>query len=273
MGELLRACWPFVLPGLMPVLALLHVPIAGRRARIVWAALLGAIALAFVVDVLVLPHDDPHTLEVRTMFRTSDDLEPEPIVVDRVTAPAWQWHIATGAWFALTALWAWLRRNGAARAPEPVTAAVVAFLWALLARLALEKTAAPEPIVWGIGITWALFAIAPFFGWYCGRRGHRFGRFLLASLAANALQRLAVVGIGWLATTRALGTHLDVGVLRTVVLPVRGRVELHDPTQAWLWAIAVPQLTFALVFFTVAGAALGVLPWWLARRRAARAPA
>jgi hypothetical protein len=268
MVEMLRECWPFVLPGLLPLLALLHVPLAGRRARILWAALLGAIAVAFLVDVLVLPHGDLHTLAIETVVPTGDDGGPQAVVVDRVTAPAWHWHVAAAAWFALTAMWAWLRRNGAAQPPQPVTVAVVVFLWALLGRLALEKTAAPAPIVWAVGVTWALFATAPFFGWYCGARGHRFGRFALAWLFACVLQRLAFAGVGWAATTRALGTHLDVGVVREITLPLRGRTALHDPTEAWLWALAVPQLTFAVVLSLVLGLMLGALPWWLARRRA-----
>lgn len=269
MGEMLRQCLPFVLPGLLPVLALLHVPLVRRRGRIAWAALLGTIAVLFLVDLAVLDHSGTSTLRVTTFFG-GDDGEPRAMVVDEVTAPHWHWHVAASVWFAVVAVYAWLVRDGAPGPRWPVGVAVAAFAWALVGRLALEKTAAPAEIVWAVGVTAASFAIMPFFGWYCGRRGLSFGGFAVLWLLANVLQRLVLVAVAWVATTRALGTHLDVHGIPAITVPLRGRIELRDADAAWLHAMAMPQLTFALAMTFVIGLLLGGLAWRIARRRAAR---
>lgn len=268
MGDLLGRAWPFVLPGLLPVPALLHLPLLGRRGRMAWAALLGAIAASFVGDVLLLDHGGVSTLQVKTVFGRGEHGELHAWVVEQVSAPAWQWHLVVASWFALTGGLAWLHRNRPPAPPRPLAWSLLAFGSALAARLALEKTAAPEPIVWAVGVSAASFAIMPFFGWYCGARGHRFGRFVVQLLLANALQRLAVVVVGYVATMGALGTHLDTHSIPEITAPGIGRVGLTGPQAAWVHAILLPQMTFALVLTAVLGLVIGALPWWLARRGA-----
>ena len=157
-------------------------------------------------------------------------------------------------------------------ARHPVAIAVVAFSWALAARLGLEKSAAPEEIVWAVGVSAASIAIMRFFGWYCGARGDRFGRFVLAWFVANVLQRLELVAVGYFATTQALGTHLDIHTIPGITAPIIGDMKFTDATDAWLRAVAVPQLTFALGMTFVLGLVLGVLPWYVARRRSSPRP-
>lgn len=268
MGELLSRAWVFVLPGLLPILALLHMPLVGRRGRTAWAIALGVVAIAFLVDLLIFDHSGTHTLQVKTFFGRGDPPEPHPFVVDEVMAPAWHWHVAASIWFAAIAAYAWLVRGRAPQPPRPVVISVAAFTWALVGRLALEKTAAPEEIVWAVGVSTASFAIALFFGWYCGMRGFGFGRFAAALLLANVLQRLVVVAVAYFATTRALGTHLDTHTITEIAVPMVGTMRFTDATDAWVRTALVPQLTFALLMTFVVGIVLGVLPWRLARRRA-----
>jgi hypothetical protein len=267
--ELLRDSLPFVLPGLLPVLALLHVPLLGRRGRIAWALLLLAIAIAFVGDVLLLDHSGLSTLQVTTLFGRGDEGTVTPFVVETVTAPAWHWHVAAALWFGLVGVRSWLQRNRppASRSPNPVPIAVLAFAWALAGRLALERTAAPGPVTWAVGVSAASFAILPFFGWYCGRAGHGFVRFAGLLLLANFVQRVLLVAVGFVMTTRGLGTHLDTSGVPEITAPGMGRVVFTDATHAWTYTMLIPQLTFALAMTWVLGLVVGALPWYLARRR------
>jgi hypothetical protein len=270
-GTLLGGSWPFILPGLLPVVAQLHTPLLARRGRLVWALLLGAIALLFVADVLTFDHTGLHTLEVSTLFERGTDGELHRWVIETITQPVWQWHIAVALWFGVTAVLVWLVRDREPRAPNPVPLAVVAFAWALVARLALEKSAAPQEIVWAVGVSTASPAIALFFGWHCGARGLGFGRLALYLLLANVLQRVLLVAIGYIATTRELGTHLDTHSVTEMTIPGQGVVALQGGVHTWTRTLLVPQLTFLVVFTTVAGLVVALLPWWLARRRAAAA--
>ncbi len=267
MGELLQRCWPFLLPGLLPVVALLHVPLLGRRGRTAWAVVLGAVAVLFLVDLAVFDHAGASTLRVTTFFG-GEHGTPRAWVVDEVTAPIWHWHVAASAWFAIVAAYAWLVRGGAPGPRWPVGVAVAASTWALAGRLAFEKTAAPAEVVWAVGVTAASFAIMPFFGWYCGARRLSFGAFARRWLLATVLQRLVLVAAGYVATTRALGTHLDTHTIPALTVPAVGRVEIAGATEAWIWTMVLPQLTFALVLTFVLGLVLGALPWSIARRRA-----
>lgn len=277
MDELFRNSLPFFLPALLPAIALLLAPSLGRRGRTLWAAGLALIAVGFVVDVLAIDHSEEYTLEVPNVFRRfsegdAGETHPHRWIVDTVKAPAWHWHIATTVFMGLAALFLFVRRGRAPAPPPPVAAAVGVSLFYLAYRLALEKTAAPEAITWAVGVTPASVVILPFFAWHCGRSAWDFKRFVKNLLYMALLQRVAVAAVGYFATTRALGTHLDVHLVTDIALPLAGERKLASPLEAWVWTTLVPQLTLWLVFTAVIGLALGALPWWLARRRA-RAPA
>ncbi len=275
MGELLSRTWPFLLPALLPILALLHVPLAGRRGRTVWALLLGVVAVGFLVDIAVVDHSGSDTVQVKNMFPRGPDEKTHAWVVDEVTAPHWQWHVVVSIWFGVIAAYSWLVRNRAPAAPQPIARAVIVFVSVLAARLALEKTAAHEEVVWAVGVNWAMLVIALFFGWYCGSRGYSFGRLALQLLIANAICRAILVTVGFFATTGARGTHLDVGKITDFNSPVGPEVVFAEPpdlVDRWMRLLLVPQTIF-VVMFTIVGLLLGALPWHLARRRMAPAAA
>ena len=268
MQELFRSSFPFIAPALLPAIALLLSPSLGRRGRTLWAAAFGFIAVGFVVDVLLFDHSQEHTLEVPNAFGRTGEEEGHLWIVDTVKAPAWHWHIATTVFMGLLALFLFVRRGRAPAAPRPVATAVGVTLFYLAYRLTLEKTAAPQPITWAVGVMPALLVILPFFGWHSGRSGWDFKRYAVNLLCMALLQRVAIVAVAYLATTMALGTHLDVHLVTDIALPAVGERKFASPSEAWFWAMLVSQLTFAFVFTVVAGIVLGVLPWWLARRRA-----
>ena len=273
MDELISNSLPFFLPALLPAIALLLAPSLGRRGCTLWALLFGLVAVGFVVDVLLSDHSHVETLEVKNAFGRTGAEEGHVWIVDTVAAPAWHWHVATTVFMGLLALFFFVRRGKAPSTPRPVATAVGVSLFYLAYRLALEKTAAPQPITWAVGVMPALFVILPFFGWHSGRSAWGFKRFVGNLLYMVLLQRVAIVAVAYFATTRTLGTHLDVHSVTDILLPVVGERKLTTPIEAWVWAMLVSQLTLALVFVSVAGIVLGVLPWWLARRRAPAAAA
>jgi hypothetical protein len=267
MEDLVRGALPFVLPALLPALALLHLPLLGRAGHVVWALLLGAVAVLFAVDVAVFDHSERYSLDVVAAFGGADG-EPKLWVVDRVTAPAWAWHVVVFLWFGTVAAWAWTTRTRLPQPPRPVATAVLVFGVALAARLALEKTAAPPEVVWATGANTAAVVIAVFFGWYHGALREPFGRLARAWLLAAVVQRVLLAAVALVATTRALGTHLDAHTVTEVTLPGFGTTTLAARTDAWLWTTLVPQLAFALPATFVIGLVLAAGPWWLAGRRA-----
>jgi hypothetical protein len=120
-------------------------------------------------------------------------------------------------------------------------------------------------------LTYASFAILPLFGWLCGKRGFGFGRYLKNLVLTVFLQRLAIVVVAFFATTRSLGTHLDTHSVTDIRLPGIGSRTLTTPMDAWIWTMLVSQLTYAVVFSAVMGLVLGIVPWAIAKRRAAPA--
>jgi hypothetical protein len=146
------------------------------------------------------------------------------------------------------------------------------FLYYLALRLGLEKTAAHEELVWAAGGTFALFVILPFFGWYCGRRGQGFGKFVRQLLAVAFAQRLPLVAFAYFATTRHLGTHLDTHVVTDIAPPGFGEQKLVSDFDRWLWPTAIPHLSLWIVLTLVAGLVLAV-PAWLVAKRVRPAPA
>ncbi len=259
---------PFVAPLLLPILALLATPWWRERARTITAALLALVALGLLADVAIFDHSHDLTLEVPSVFGRGAGSRLHVWVVDVVTAPVWHWHVVVAGYFGLAALVVFARRKRPAAPPEPETMAVSLFCYALAVRLLLEKAAAHVELVWALGTSATCLAIAPFFGLACGRRGYGFLRFAGALFLANLVQRILLVAVSWWATTRQLGTHLDVHRVTDVAPPGLGEITLTDAAQAWRDCILMPQLTFALGTTVVVSLLLGVVPWWLGRRRA-----
>jgi hypothetical protein len=274
MDELIRESMPYTVPALLPALFLLLAPLCSPRTRTVLAAILLLVGAGFVIDVLVLDHTHLDTLAVPNVFRRAGEAEPHVWTTETVTAPAWHWHFCVTAILWLPGFWLLLRRKRAPHAPSPVLFCTGVFLWYLLARLGLEKTAAPRGLVWALGGTPSLLVILPFFAWYCSRRGWTFGRFAGGLVLLGFLQRLPLIAIAWYATTRQRGTHLDTHVVTDVDLPLLGERQLHSATESWIYPTLIPHLTGWILVTVVAGLVLGALPFVLARRRtAAVAPA
>ncbi|MCA8953659.1 MAG: hypothetical protein KDE27_29370 [Planctomycetes bacterium] len=271
MEELFRSSLPFQAALLLLAFLLCLAPGFGRKGRVTIVVLLLLPALGIAVDLLVDDHASDTTLEVPNVFGRGPDLQPHVWVVDRVTAALWAWHIAMIAVLALPALAIWLTRRRPVGAPRPVWFGALLFWYVLAARLALELTAAHRPIVWGFGASVTLLAVLPCFGYWCGARGVSAGGFVARLVLLAIAQRAPLAALAWLATTQHLGTHLDVHVVTDIATPVFGTRELATDFERWLWAILLPQLALWVEVTVLFGAALGILPFWLGRRRRAEA--
>lgn len=268
MPQLLANSLPLLPLALLPAVLLLLAPLRAQRGRTRIAGVLAALGLTLIFDVLVLPHSQLHTLAVPNVFPRGPEREPFRWTTETVTAPAWHWHVFAAAMLLGAAAFVFLRRRRAPRVPSPVLHGAAVFVWYLAVRLGLEKTAAPEPIVWALGGTPSLLAILPFVGWYCGRRGHGFGGFAARLFGMALAQRLVLIAVGFVATTQHLGTHLDTHVVEDISLLFRGETRLGSDVQRWLVPTVVPHLTVWIAITVVVGLLLGSLPFWLARRRA-----
>jgi hypothetical protein len=268
---LLAEALPFLVPALLPALLVLIAPLAGRRARIAFGALLLLGGAGFLVDVALFDHSAVVTLEVPNVFADAETGQLREWRVATESAPVWAWHVAVAGWLLLHGTWLLARRGRPPAAPHPVVHGAGLFLIYLTVRLVLEKCAAHRPIVWAVGSAPALVAMLPFLGWYAGARGWSLRRFAGALVLMALAQRVPLVAFGWLATTRGLGTHLDTHA----VTQMRGlwgpRHFDGDPVQAWIWTTLVPHMTLWIATTLVAGLVLGALPWWAARRRVNRA--
>src|SRR5690606_33603142 len=120
---------------------------------------------------------------------------------------------------------------------------------------------APEGIVWAVGGTVALLAILPFVGWYCGRRGDGFRKFVGQLVLMALLQRVPLVALAFVATTQHLGTHLDTHLVEEIRLPGLGDVVLGSDLERWLYPTGIPQLSLWLLVTLVWGLALGAVPF------------
>jgi len=267
MPELVSAAMPFFPVVLLTALLLCLAPQLARKGRITIAVLFLFVPLGFGIDLLLFDHSGVHTLEVPNFFPRGPDAEPHRWVTETVVEPAWKWHVCVMIAYAIPGLLLLLRAGRAPAVPNPLLMPVLVFWFFLATRLGLEKTAAPEEIVWAVGATPSLLVTLPFLGWWCGRRGMKFGRFVGMLLGCALLQRLPIVVWGWFATTKQLGTHLDTHVVTDISLPGIGPRQLVDAYDAWLWPTAIPHLTLWIVVTLVAGIVLGSGPRWFAARR------
>jgi hypothetical protein len=243
-------------------------PLWGTKTRTTIGVLFLLIAVGFTADVLITDHTGIHTLEVPNFLKRAGEKEPHRWVTAVVEAPAWRWHVFMTLLMAIPGTLLLLRRRRVPAVPVPVLHFWLVFVFFFVARLGLEKSGAPVEIVWGVGVTAPLLVMLPFFGFYCGRHGYTFVRFLVMLLLGGLLQRMVVAGWAWLATTEQLGTHLDTHGVTDIELPILGERKLTDAYEQWLWGTAVLHLVFWQVTTVVAGVVLGGLPYWWGKRRA-----
>jgi hypothetical protein len=269
MDEALRAALPLFPLTLAPAVLLSFAHVTRGRTRLLLALPLLVVALAFVVDILVISHDHTNTLDVVNVFPRGASGEPYTWIVANASAPAWHWHVVVAAVLGVPALGVLMRRGSAP--PNPVAYGVAMFLLYLAARLGLERAAASPALVWATGATPALLVALPFFGWFAGLRRYSFRKFVGALLLTALLQRGMLIGFGYYATTCRTGTHLDTHRITDAWAPIVGSKQFDDPIEGWAMLTLMPHLTFWIIITMVAGIVLGVLPWWLARGRAARA--
>jgi hypothetical protein len=152
----------------------------------------------------------------------------------------------------------------------------VAVAWLVtIARLLLEKSAAPALLVQSVGVT----PMAPVVGAYLATclRGHApLLRPLLRSLTAYAfLVRAFIALVGVVSTLRGFGTHYDVSALVSVAPVLTRQTYSFVPgsLRQLFWLTLLPQLLVLPLYTLLAGlAGAGFALLLLSRRRAAQAP-
>jgi hypothetical protein len=262
------------------VVLLCLAPLVAARGRTVIGVLLLLVPLGFIADVLVRDHSTPSKSEVVNPFPVVNppvkegvkEEGPHLFVLETVEAPPSHYHLFLAAIVAIPALLILLRRNRQRAAPNAVWHAMLVSLFVLAVRIGLEKSGAPAPVYWGVGLDGMLLVILPFFGLYCGRQGHYFGMFVRMLVLLALLQRLAIVVWSYFATMHQLGSHFDMHLLETrelggLKLPIFGVHQPETDFDRWLWPVLIPQLTVWIVLTVIAGIVLGTLPrWWSSRK-------
>lgn len=270
MNELLTAMATWLPFTVLPVLLLLLAPTATPGGRRTILALFALATLAAIVAAAVQPAV-MRSLEIINPFIDPDLGEPRVFVVDTVNAAAWRYPLVGAGLLAIPTILLFKRLDREPAVPCPVVYGLTLTVWTLAARLLLEKNAAPEGLTWAIGVTVPTFLMLPFVGWWAGRRGASFGKLALIVTLLSVLQRALLVGVGFVATKFDLGTHLDVGAITKVKLPL-DEFDFTGPgdhtTEQWLHLILVPQLALWVPGMIVAGLAIGFLPWRIARGKA-----
>jgi len=162
----------------------------------------------------------------------------------------------------------WLR-------PRPLLSSVAVAWQVTIARLLLEKSAAPALLVEAVGVTW----LAPVAGAYLAltlppeRKGHT--RLLRELLRYAFLVRGFVALVGVAATRLELGSHYDVSPLTEVAVAFSDTPWLFEPG-SWaqlFWLTLLPQLVIWPAFTLVAGMAAGaVVQLFVPEAEAAPAP-
>lgn len=185
------------------------------------ALLVVAVTVALLADGA---RRDPATLTIThtTTAFVGTQIQPKAFVVDERTAPAWQWRAVAAGWLLLWGLCAVVLR---ARPAPPLGLPLLWSFAALAFVPALQVTAAPAPVALG---PFPIFG--PFDGFlipaaYAGAvlLGSTHDRFLvtLAKLVLLvAVPRLVLAGMMAFATSRELGTWLDVHRIDFVATPL-----------------------------------------------------
>jgi hypothetical protein len=149
----------------------------------------------------------------------------------------------------------------------------VAVAWLITAvRFLLEKSAAPEPLVQAMGVTWFAPVAGAYFATGLGPGRPGLKPLARALLAYAFLVRGLVAAVGIVATRLGLGTHYDVSALTSVPLALTGAVYTFAPG-GWdqiLWLTLLPQLVVWPAFTVVAGILGGALAASMRRPAATR---
>jgi hypothetical protein len=267
MEQLLRESAPHIawVTGYLALLLLAPLGRRGERSIIALFLLLGAAALGWLA---YQQGSEPRSLEVFNVFLRGEERHEHRWAIETVTRPSWQWAALLAGAFALPGLVILARAGREPSVPHPALYGAFIGIWVLALRLGLEKLAAPQPVVWAMGLLPACLALGLFAGVYAGLRRMSFAGFLLSLLAMHLLQRAVLAGIAFLATTRGLGTHLDVRAVTEVNPPLFGpRTFGDDPVEKWMHAVAVMQ-GFWVVVGLVVTSVVGLLPWAFAAARA-----
>jgi hypothetical protein len=150
--------------------------------------------------------------------------------------------------------------------PRPLLSSVAVAWLITVARLLLEKSAAPQVLVEAVGVTW----LAPVAGVYLALALRPAGggptALLQALLRYAFLVRGFVALVGVLATRLAAGTHYDVSPLTEVAVAFAAGTWVFAPG-SWeqlFWLTLLPQLVIWPAFTVLAGIAAGALVLWLA---------
>jgi hypothetical protein len=265
-SDLLRESLVYLPATLAPLLLALLYPLASPGVRRTLALLMGTFAIT-LVGLALWKKDQILQLEVTNPFFDTEAGAPRVYVTGHSEAPYWHWCAAGAALVLLPALLMALRAKKKPAVPSPVLYGGLCGLWYVAVRLAFEHYAAPKPILWATGINAALLLVLPFVGYWCGRRKASWKGFLGTLLLLGLFQRGVIVAVGWVMTTRHLGTHLDVHAIEKAKLPFSGEVVFKDVFEQWLRLICIPQLLPWIVTTVLAGLLLGALPFTLARAR------
>jgi hypothetical protein len=269
MDGLLTATVAWLPCTLVPVLFVLLAPQTGPRGRASFAALMGLLAVASLV-VAAIQCGEARQLDVINPFMNPDKV-PVPFVVEIVRAPGWQWPIVAAGFLALAAVPLFLMRRRPPAVPCPVVFGSLVTVWTFAARLALEKSAAPEALTWAIGVSVPMMILLPFVGWWSGASRFSFGKFALLLLLLGLVQRSLIVAASYFATTQGLGTHLDVSAIQEVTLPT-GHKDFTGPGDQtfaqWISLMVLPQYVLWIPFTMVFGLVVGAPLFVVAKRRA-----
>lgn len=265
MNELIAPALPWLPAALGPFLVLLAVPLLGTRGRVTLAMILAGMAVASVV-VAVMEGTAERTLDVVNPFPNGEAGEPEVLVFETVTAPGYAWGLCAAA-FLMVAMGAVFLRKNKGGSPGLVLPAVLAGIWLLLLRLALEKCAAPDGLVWATGLGMAVVPQGLMVGLAAGRRGAGFWKLLGALLMVGVLQRLAVSGASWVLTSQGWGTHLDMTPLKGFQPPIGDALTFETPMDAWWGGVFMPQMIGWVLATVLLGLPLGTLGWFVSKKR------
>ena len=158
----------------------------------------------------------------------------------------------------------WLR-------PRPLLSTVAVAWLVTIARLLLEKSAAPALLVEAVGVTWLAPVAGVFLALALRSEGGGPTALLQALLRYSFLVRGFVALVGVAATRLAAGTHYDVSPLTEVVVAFAAGTWVFVPG-SWeqlFWLTLLPQLVIWPAYTVSSGIAAGALSLWLAPASAA----
>ncbi len=150
--------------------------------------------------------------------------------------------------------------------PRPLLSSVAVAWLVTVARLLLEKSAAPQLLVEAVGVTW----LAPVAGVYLALalrpEGGGPAALLHVLLRYAFLVRGFVAIVGVAATRLAAGTHYDVSPLTEVAVAFAAGTWVFAPG-SWeqlFWLTLLPQLVIWPAFTVLSGITAGAAALWLA---------